>query len=194
MTDWETYQTAYQAADQATKDILHSSLIPECVATNVSKYELDPSHQKILVTLLSEKTLGLIDEPQLVEKTRQAGVPAAQMICTDIQQCLQTQTPSIADTSLEATAEKPETQTVPVNQAKPAAPTSSEPAAAVDTAVKTPEETETSSLASEIAATEAALKSIPKVRTMAQDAQESTDHSSSQEELLNKSNRWTPKE
>lgn len=50
------------------------------------------------------------------------------------------------------------------------------------------------SLESEIAETEAALNAIPKIRTMAQDAHETTAHTSSQADLLNKSNRWTPKE
>jgi len=49
-------------------------------------------------------------------------------------------------------------------------------------------------LESEIAETEAALNAIPQMRTMAQDAQETTEHTSSQSELLEKSNRWTPKQ
>lgn len=50
-----------------------------------------------------------------------------------------------------------------------------------------------STLESEIAETEAALNAIPQMRTMVQDAKESKTHTTSQSDLLNKQNRWTPK-
>lgn len=164
MIDWDTYQAAYQAADQKTKDTLHSSLIPECVADAVQKYELDSAHKKTLVGLFSEKVLGIVTDSALIEQMRAAGIPSATVICNDISQCLNTKKPSVLDTSL----------------------------AAEDASAATPNPGATqvtnNSLASDIAETEAALNAIPRIRTMGQDAEETT-HTSSQSDLLDKSNR-----
>lgn len=182
MIDWNTYQAAYQAADQETKDTLHSSLIPECVAEAVKKYELDASHQKTLVRLFSGKVLELTTDDELVEQMRTAGIPAAAVISQDILQCLSTQKPTILDTSLEeetpsekttdTPTELPDTPVIPVVEAKPSS---------------------NDSLESDIAETEAALNAIPKIRTMVQDVEESTTHTSSQSELLDKDDRWATK-
>jgi hypothetical protein len=183
MIDWNTYQAAYQAADQKTKDTLHSSLIPECVAEAVEKYELDAAHQKTLIGLFSEQVLGLVTVEKLIQQMRTAGIPAAAVISKEISQCLSTQKPTILDTSLEE--EKP-----PVDEVVDAAeiPT-------VTPIVSTLEASQTlnNSLASDIAETEAALNAIPKIRTMVHDAQESTTHTSSQSELLDTNNRWGTK-
>ena len=172
MIDWNTYQTAYQAADQQTKDTLHSSLIPECVDDAVKKYELDTSHKKVLIGLFSEQVLGIVTDSELIKQMKTAGIPLATVISGDVTQCLTTKKPSVLDTSL--------------------APEDTPSDAATDTPALTAPQAKpepTSSLESDIAETEAALNSIPKIRTMVQDAQESTTHTSSQAELLDKNNR-----
>jgi hypothetical protein len=162
MIDWNTYQTAYQAADQETKDRLHSSLIPECVADGATKHQLDSSQTKILIGLFSEKVLGLLTDEQLTEQLQKAGIPAAASVNSDISQCLDTKKPAVLDTSLES-EEATQTPDTPAAQQN--------------------------SLETEIAETEAAFNAIPKIRTMVQDAQESTTHTSSQAELLDKKHR-----
>jgi hypothetical protein len=189
MIDWDTYQTAYQSADQSIKDILHSSLIPECVAENIKKYELDTSNQKVLVGLFSEKTLGLVDEAQVVEQMRTAGIPSATAVANDITQCLQTKKPTAADTSL-TTGELTNNEAEP----HPATPTNSLGEAKVLTADAPKAREVNSTLDTDIAETEAALNAIPKIRTMVQDVESTTAHTSSQSELLDKTNRWKPKQ
>jgi hypothetical protein len=189
MINWDTYQTAYQSADQSIKNTLHSSLIPECVAHNIKKYELDASNQKVLVTLFSEKVLSLVDEAQVIEQMRTAGIPAATAVANDITQCLQTKKPTIADTGLnsrELADNKPEAQ--PVTEVRSG---EEETVLATDT----PKVMDmNSTLDTEIAETEAALNAIPKIRTMVQDAENTTAHTSSQSELLDRTNRWEPKQ
>ena len=184
MINWDTYQAAYQAADQKTKDTLHSSLIPECVAEAVRKYELDATHQKTLVGLFSEKVLGLVTNDELVAQMRTAGIPAAAVINNEISQCLSTQKATVLDTSL--VAEKTPTDEAVDTPIKLTAIPPAQPS-------ETIQESD-NSLESDIAETEAALNAIPKIRTMVQDAQESTTHTSSQSELLDKNNRWDTKE
>lgn len=166
MIDWNTYQAAYQAADQKTKDTLHTSLIPECVAEGVTKHNLDRAHTKILIGLFSEKVLGLITDAQLIAEAQTAGIPSAPEVSTSISQCLDTKKPAILDTSL----------------------VDDEPVDSTDTPPAAKPNVE-KSLESEIAETEAAFNAIPKIRTMVQDAQESTTHTSSQAALLDKKNR-----
>jgi hypothetical protein len=169
--NWEQYQAAYQAADQKTKDILHSSLIPECVAESIKKYKLDESNQKVLVELFSEKTLSLLSEPRLVEEMRKAGIPSASIVSTEINQCIQTKKPAVPDTSL-VTERK-----IASDKVTGGATNSPQP----------------DSLETDIAETEAALNAIPHIRTMVTDAKESKTHTTSQSDLLDKENRWTPK-
>jgi len=184
MINWDTYQAAYQAADQKTKDTLHSSLIPQCVAEAVAKYELDEPHQKTLVGLFSEKVLELVTDDELVAQMHTAGIPAAADISQDILQCLSIQKPTILDTSLAVEEPAPEKTTDTLPEESSITPAT--PAAEA-------EQSTNDSLEADIAETEAAFNAIPKIRTMVQDAQESTTHTSSQAELLNKANRWNTK-
>jgi hypothetical protein len=183
MIDWDTYQAAYQAADQKTKDTLHSSLISECVANCVTKHELDASNQKTLIQLFSEKTLSLLTDAQVTEEMRKEGIPSATVISNEISQCIATKTPAVADTSL-APEESPTNTTTAAPTRPPTPPTNPSPQTSPN---------QKKSLESEIAETEAALDAIPKMRTMAQDVQESPTHTSSQDELLNKDDRWAQK-
>ncbi len=191
MENWEQYQKAYQAADEATKSKLHSSLIPECVALTVKKQQLDDNHQKTLVQLFSEKLLGLTNEEQMKQTMRTAGVPNAEVVLQEITTCLSSHTASIADTSLieeaaptEKATEAPADTTPSTPQSVPVNPeVASEPK---PTPAQTPESERTNAndLASEIEKAEAEFDAIPKIKTMAQDAQDVTEHSSNQDSLL----------
>lgn len=104
-SNWETFHTAYLASDQKTKDILRSSLIPECVNEIIKKFELDKTHQKTLVQIFSNKVLGLLNEESTIDALRKEGIPAAKVIHTEISTCLSTKKPTIADTSFETETE-----------------------------------------------------------------------------------------
>lgn len=184
MDNWEQYQTAYQAADQKTKDIIHSSLIPECVSAAVLKYELDDSHIRTLIQLFANKTVGLADETQTINAIRSAGIPASSVVYNEITKDLETNKPTIADTSLvqiDSThmEARPVTTNVKIQSA---------PAAVV--AVETPVPTTRTELAAELAETEAAFSQLQPIRTMAHDMQtlkqeqEPVHQSASQETLL----------
>jgi|AntRauTorckE6833_2_1112554.scaffolds.fasta_scaffold07650_2 hypothetical protein len=186
MNDWDIYQTAYQAADQKTKSTLHSSLIPECVTEAVKKYELDASHQKTLVGLFSKKILQIVTDGELIEQMKTAGIPSASTISSEISQCLSTKKPTVLDTSLVSGEGTDSEVAESVN-------TSAQPTDAPSIPAPEASQTPDSSLDSDIEETEAAFNAIPKIRTMVQDAQESPTHTSSQSQLLDRSNRWDKK-
>jgi hypothetical protein len=102
---------------------------------------------------------------------RKAGIPSASIVSTEINQCMQTKKPAVVDTSL-ITERK-----IAPDKVTGAAAESAQPG----------------SLETDIAETEAALNAIPQMRTMVTDAKESKTHTTSQSDLLNKENRWTPK-
>jgi hypothetical protein len=188
--NWNEYQTAYQAADQTTKDKLHSSLIPECVGEAVTKYELDSSHRRILIKIFSRKTVGLHDDASTAEAMREAGIPAAAVICKKINQCMATKTPAIADTSLVEDGQTGNKigQSVPVNTTTTPVTTVQQPTVANP---HNNQETPSNTLAAEIAETEAAFKQLQPIRTMAHDmetikqVEEPVHQAASQETILN---------
>jgi|GEM_PF-1501096 len=170
MQNWEQYQAAYQAADQTTKDKLHSSLISECVDESVKKYELDTSHRKILMQLFASKVAGIMDTAGTTEAMRTAGIPAATVISKEIDECIATKTPTIPDTSL---VEEGETSEVTKQSVE-----------------VTPPEFTPDTLAVELAETEAAFKQLQPIRTMAHDMEtikqdEPVHQATSQESILN---------
>lgn len=192
MENWDQYQAAYQSADQATKSILHSSLIPECVADAVRKYELDDSHRRVLIALFSAELLKLHTAEECVEQLRAAAIPAAKVIHSEISTCLTTKKPSITDTSLvEVVPEEvtsapaiPTTTSTPIKiTAEPPQNLSLTPAA-FDTVGSN------DALAKEIAEAEAAFHQLRPIRTMAHDMDtlkqvDQPDHqATSQEDLL----------
>jgi len=188
MSDWNEYQAALQKTDEQTREKIRSSLISDCVAAAVTKYELDASHTKILVRIYVDVLLDLVTPESAVEQIRSAAIPAAAVVHTEIWDCMQTNQPKFADNSEQITNEyrvdsADETVDTPV---KLTAIPLAQPA--------TVERESISSLASDIAETEAALNAIPKIRTMVHDAQESTAHTSSQSELLDTNNRWGAKQ
>lgn len=188
MSDWNEYQDALQKTDESTREKIRSSLISDCVAATVSKHELDTSHTKILVQIYVDVLLDLVTPEVAVEKIKSAAIPEAAMVHTEIWNCMQTSQPTSADSSEQITAQYRDdttTETVAAPDKRTAIP----PLQSAKV-VEKPHD----SLASDIAETEAALNAIPKIRTMVQDAQESTTHTSSQAELLDKNNRWFTKE
>ena len=188
MIDWDTYQTAYQAADAKTKETLHSSLIPECVAEQVKKHQLDDSHHKTLVRLMSEKVLGLRTQPEVIEAMKQAGIPTSSIIYTDLDQCLETKKPTVADTGLDEGEVREEAPEAEPRLVTPQSNTTASDKAPAKSPAAPASEPQSNDLASEIKAAEAEFDSIPKIKTMAKDAQEANTHSSSQDALLRKNN------
>lgn len=150
MDNWEQYQTFYQAADSKIKDIIHSSLIPECVTDVVKKYELDDSHRSILIRIFMRNIVGMMSDSQTTVAIRTAGIPAALVISADINQCIQIKTATFADTSLVTETSEPIESSVKIN---------------------TPEtpSTKQNNLEDELAAAEAAFHDLQPIRTMAQD-------------------------
>jgi len=186
MSNWEEYQTALKNTDEGTRDKIRSSLISDCVETTVRKHELDASHTKVLVGIYVDVLLDLITSETAVEQVRSAAIPAASEVHEEIWSCLQANQPKFTDSSQQITdsysGPKVETSIVEKNSPTPTQPP------------KHSEASVAANLSDEIAETEAALNAIPKIRTMVQDAQESTTHTSSQSDLLKQSNRWVPKE
>ena len=174
MDKWQEYRAAYATVDQSTKDKLHSSLIPECVTDACIKYELDKSHQQKMIQFFAFETVGIVDETTTTDAMRAEGIPAAAVIYAEINQCIATKTPAIADTSL--VKEEP---TVESNQP------------VVTPTIPVPAENNTpDTLAAELAETEAAFKQIQPIRTMAHDMEtikqeEPIHQATSQEAILN---------
>ena len=173
MSDWNEYQDALKKTDEQTRKKIRSSLISDCVAAAVTKYELDASHTKILVRIYVDVLLDLVTPETAIEQIRSAAIPAAAEVHAEIWECIQTIQPEFIDSSQQITNQH--------------AGNASE--------IPTPETSQMrdNSLKSDIAETEAALNAIPKIRTMVQDAQESAIHTSSQSELLDTNSRWGTK-
>ena len=176
MQNWEQYQAAYQAADQKTKDIVHSSLISECVTAAVTKYELDISQTRTLIQIFASKVVGVADETATTESMRSVGIPAAAVICKEIVECLNTKKATVADTALiEIVGTEEELSTIIPIQT---------------TSTPVPQPPTTPTLAEELAEAEAALHQLQPIRTMASDMQtlrpesEVTHQASSQDFLL----------
>lgn len=187
MENWEQYQNAYKAANESTKAKIHSSLIPECAFSACTKYELDDSHKRILIRLFADQILGLRSSESTTQSMRDAGIPAAAVIYKEVEKCLESKQPSIPDTSLveniqivaEEVSIKSEAISLTVEQEVGRTETAS-PAANKD-----------SSLAAELAETEAAFKELQPIRTMAHDMEtlrtenEPVHKAADQETILN---------
>jgi hypothetical protein len=188
MSDWNEYQAALQKTDELTREKIRSSLISDCVAAAVTKHGLDASHTKILVQIYVDVLLKLITPEAAVALIRSAAIPSAAEVHAEIWEHIQTNQPKFTDFSQQIT-----TQYQDIASANLAS--ESAESLVVTSEIPVPEANGSSNslLESEIAETEAALNAIPKIRTMVQDAQESTTHTSSQSELLNTQNRWNTK-
>lgn len=75
--DWETYQTAYQKADQETKQILDSTIIPNCVINLIETKTLDKSQKNDLVNLFCDYTLNLYTVDDVITTMKQMGIPSS---------------------------------------------------------------------------------------------------------------------
>ena len=92
MYNWETYQTAYQAATTEQKAIVDLDVIPRCVREVIAAKQLDASHYPKLVRLYALIIMGAIDQPAALAEMRKLGVPEGDNVLTALQTC-QTQTP-----------------------------------------------------------------------------------------------------
>jgi len=144
MDKWEQYQAAYQKADQKTKDLIHSSLIPECVQKVIELKQLEASQKKLLVKITSDHILELLSNDEMVAEIRNIGVPDAESVSAEIMSCTTTMKPTVLDTSLIIDES---TNTIQVN-----------------TNIKAEHQ-----LASEIAEAEATMQTIQPIRTMSHD-------------------------
>lgn len=150
--DWDTFQTAYLAASEETKELIDSDSIANCIEYQIGFKTIDESYQSTVKTLCAFHVLKLLSTEEVTREMQTLGIPNAGEIFTTLQNCMQN-AKGEAPESVESTP-------VPI----PPAPTD---------------------LTSEIKEAEAAIQAIPKIKTMAQDAQAASMYSSSQESILN---------
>ncbi len=65
MNDWETYQSAYQAAPQPIKDILDSEAISTFVSTLLATQAIDEKHRRVISLLVSDRLLTLTTDAEV---------------------------------------------------------------------------------------------------------------------------------
>jgi hypothetical protein len=167
MDNWEQYQKAYQAADEETKSLIHSSIIPESVDKMIKEHNLESNQKKLIILELSNQILGITTEIELVENVRKIGVPNARVAVNETLSFIQNKKPKITDTSL--VDDSTSTNKIDIKKSD-------------------------DNLANEIAEAEAAIESMQPIRTMSHDmevqrgtpADEPTHTGASQADLLDR--------
>jgi hypothetical protein len=84
---WDIYQTAYQATDDSTRELVDSDTIPKCVETVIVGQGLNPVYQRVLVQQATYCILNVHTTEQAEVELKKASVPDALRILSTILNC-----------------------------------------------------------------------------------------------------------
>jgi hypothetical protein len=86
--EWDSFIEAYKNADAATKSVVDSTYIAECVEENIQKGFANRAHQELLIIAVTQRVLNATNEDTAVKILTNHGVTFAKELLQKLLQCV----------------------------------------------------------------------------------------------------------